>query len=107
MPGARRDRRTRDRRRNRARRDHPARRGCRVDLVEVVGRVQARRMDRCEQLALVAAREAWADAGSPDVDPDRLGVTVTSGIGGIGSILNGYDTLREKGWSRLSPYTVP
>jgi len=78
-----------------------------ADPLEVVGRVQARRMDRCEQLALVAAREAWADAGSPDVDPDRLGVTVTSGIGGIGSILAGYDTLKEKGWSRLSPFTVP
>jgi 3-oxoacyl-[acyl-carrier-protein] synthase II len=78
-----------------------------ADPAEVVGRVQARRMDRCEQLALVAAREAWADAGSPEVDPERLGVAVTSGIGGIGSILAGYDTLREKGWSRLSPYTVP
>ncbi|MBV9205257.1 MAG: beta-ketoacyl-[acyl-carrier-protein] synthase family protein [Actinobacteria bacterium] len=78
-----------------------------ADPAEVVGRVQARRMDRCEQLALVAAREAWADAGRPDVDPERLGVAVTSGIGGIGSILAGYDTLKEKGWSRLSPFTVP
>ena len=60
-----------------------------ADPAEVVGRVQARRMDRCQQLALVAAREAWADAGSPEVDPERLGVTVTSGIGGIGSILAG------------------
>ena len=74
---------------------------------EVVGRVQARRMDRCEQLAMAAAREAWTDAGSPEMDPERLGVAVTSGIGGIGSILAGYDTLKEKGWSRLSPYTVP
>ena len=41
------------------------------------------------------------------MDPERLGVAVTSGIGGIGSILAGYDTLKEKGWSRLSPYTVP
>ena len=78
-----------------------------TDPVEVVGRVQARRMDRCEQLALVAAREAWADAGAPDVDPERLGVTVTSGIGGIGSTLAAYDTLKEKGWQRISPYTVP
>jgi 3-oxoacyl-[acyl-carrier-protein] synthase II len=77
------------------------------DPVAVVGRVQARRMDRCEQLALVAAREAWADAGSPTVDPWRLGVAVTSGIGGIGSTLSAYDTLREKGWERISPYTVP
>jgi 3-oxoacyl-[acyl-carrier-protein] synthase II len=78
-----------------------------VDPAEVVGRVQARRMDRCEQFALVAAREAWADAGSPQADPERIGVTVTSGIGGIGSTLTAYDALREKGWRRISPYTVP
>ena len=78
-----------------------------ADPAEVVGRVQARRMDRCEQLALVAAREAWADAGTPEVDPERLGVAVTSGIGGIGSTLAAYDTLKEKGWQRISPYTVP
>ena len=78
-----------------------------ADPVAVVGRVQARRMDRCEQLALVAAREAWASAGSLDLDPERLGVAVTSGIGGIGSTLTAYDTLREKGWARISPFTVP
>jgi 3-oxoacyl-[acyl-carrier-protein] synthase II len=78
-----------------------------ADPAEIVGRVQARRMDRCEQFALVASREAWADAGAPELDPDRLGVAVTSGIGGIGSTLAGYDTLKEKGWQRISPYTVP
>ncbi len=78
-----------------------------VDPAEIIGRVQARRMDRCEQLGLVAAREAWADAGAPAVDPWRFGVAVTSGIGGIGSTLTAYDTLRDKGWARISPYTVP
>jgi 3-oxoacyl-[acyl-carrier-protein] synthase II len=78
-----------------------------ADPAEIVGRVQARRMDRCEQFALVAAREAWADAGAPELDPERLGVAVTSGIGGIGSTLAGYDTLKEKGWQRISPFTVP
>jgi 3-oxoacyl-[acyl-carrier-protein] synthase II len=78
-----------------------------ADPAEIVGRVQARRMDRCEQFALVAAREAWADAGTPELDPERLGVTVTSGIGGIGSTLAAYDVLKEKGWQRISPYTVP
>jgi 3-oxoacyl-[acyl-carrier-protein] synthase II len=78
-----------------------------ADPAEIVGRVQARRMDRCEQFALVAAREAWADAGTPELDPERLGVTVTSGIGGIGSTLAAYDILKEKGWQRISPYTVP
>jgi 3-oxoacyl-[acyl-carrier-protein] synthase II len=78
-----------------------------VDPVEIVGRVQARKMDRCEQFALVAAREAWADAGSPEVEPYRLGVAVTSGIGGIGSTLAAYDALNQRGWERISPYTVP
>jgi 3-oxoacyl-[acyl-carrier-protein] synthase II len=78
-----------------------------VDPTTVIDRVQARRLDRCEQLALVAAREAWADAGPPAVEPERLGVVVSSGIGGIASTLVAYDTLKDKGWNRLSPYTVP
>jgi 3-oxoacyl-[acyl-carrier-protein] synthase II len=78
-----------------------------ADPAQIVGRVQARRMDRCEQFALAAAREAWTDAGQPEVPPERLGVAVTSGIGGIGSVLSAYDTLKDKGWQRISPYTVP
>ena len=78
-----------------------------VDPAQIVGRVQARRMDRCEQFAVVAAREAWADAGEPEVDPERLGVSVSSGIGGIGSTLAAYDMLKEKGWQRIVPFTVP
>ncbi len=78
-----------------------------ADPASMIDRVQSRRLDRFEQFALIAAREAWADAGSPDVDPERLGVVVSSGIGGIASTLSAYDTLKEKGWSRLSPYTVP
>ena len=73
----------------------------------LIDRVQARKLDRCEMFALIAAREAWADSGKPDVDPLRLGVVVASGIGGISSTLQAYDTLREKGWNRLSPFTVP
>ena len=78
-----------------------------VDPATLIDRVQSRRLDRCEQFALVAAREAWAHAGSPEVNPERLGVVVSSGIGGVASTLSAYDTLREKGWQRLSPYTVP
>jgi 3-oxoacyl-[acyl-carrier-protein] synthase II len=78
-----------------------------ADPATLIDRVQARRLDRCEQFALVAAREAWADAGSPEVPPERLGVVVSSGIGGVASTLKAYDTLKEKGWSRLSPFTVP
>ncbi|MGH3273607.1 MAG: beta-ketoacyl-ACP synthase II [Streptosporangiaceae bacterium] len=78
-----------------------------ADPAAMIDRVQARRLDRCEQFALIAAREAWADAGTPQVDGDRLGVVVSSGIGGVASTLSAYDTLREKGWQRLSPFTVP
>jgi 3-oxoacyl-[acyl-carrier-protein] synthase II len=78
-----------------------------VDPATVLDRVQARRLDRCEQLAIVAAREAWADAGSPEVDQDRLAVVVSSGIGGVASTIAAYDTMNAKGWQRLSPYTVP
>jgi 3-oxoacyl-[acyl-carrier-protein] synthase II len=78
-----------------------------ADPATLLDRIQARRLDRCEQFAMVAAREAWADAGSPQVDQDRLGVVVSSGIGGVASTLAAYDTLRERGWQRLSPYTVP
>jgi 3-oxoacyl-[acyl-carrier-protein] synthase II len=78
-----------------------------ADPATLIDRVQARRLDRCEQFAIVAAREAWAHAGAPDVDPERLGIVVSSGIGGVASTLSAYDTLKEKGWQRLSPFTVP
>ncbi|MGW5161380.1 beta-ketoacyl-ACP synthase II [Nonomuraea wenchangensis] len=78
-----------------------------VDPAEVLPRPEARRLDRSEQFALVAAREAWQDAGAPEVAPERLGVVVSSGIGGITTTLNAYDTYRERGWNRLSPFTVP
>jgi 3-oxoacyl-[acyl-carrier-protein] synthase II len=78
-----------------------------VEPATLIDRVQARRLDRCEQHAIVAAREAWADAGKPDVDPERLGVVVSSGIGGISSILSGYDLLKEGRWQRIAPFTVP
>ena len=68
---------------------------------------QRRRLDRVQQMALVAAREAWADAGAPDMDPERLGVCVSSGIGGIVTLLDQYDVLKERGAARVSPHTVP
>lgn len=70
-------------------------------------RVEARKLDRSQQVALVAAREAWADAGSPEVEPTRMGTVIGSGIGGFLTLLNAYDTLKERGPSRISPHTVP
>jgi beta-ketoacyl-acyl-carrier-protein synthase II len=78
-----------------------------VEPGETIPRPEARRLDRAEQFALIASRQAWDDAGTPKVDSDRLGVVVGSGIGGITTVLAAYDTFKEKGWQRLSPYTVP
>lgn len=79
----------------------------RVRPEEVLERPEAKRLDPSAQFALISAREAWADAGSPDVDPDRLGVDYATGIGGLWSLLNAWDTLREKGTRRVLPMTVP
>ncbi len=80
-----------------------------VEPTEVLERVKARRLDRTSQLAMVAAMEAWADAGleGADLDHDRLGVAVASGIGGVQTLLDQYDVLKEKGPRRVSPLSVP
>ncbi|MYU21308.1 beta-ketoacyl-[acyl-carrier-protein] synthase family protein [Streptomyces sp. SID8352] len=85
-----------------------------VDPTEVIPRPQARRLDRSAQFALIAAREAWKDAGftakageDGSIDPDRLGTVIASGIGGVTTLLDQYDVLKEKGVRRVSPHTVP
>lgn len=70
-------------------------------------RVELRRLDRSEQFAVIAAREAWKDAGAPEIDKERLGVVIASGIGGVITMLDQYDILREKGARLVSPHTVP
>ncbi|GAA2404430.1 beta-ketoacyl-[acyl-carrier-protein] synthase family protein [Nonomuraea africana] len=77
------------------------------DPAEILGRPLARRLDRCEQVALVAAREAWADAGAPEVDPVRLAVVIGTGTGGALTMLGQDDVLEKEGVRRVSPHTVP
>ena len=85
-----------------------------VDPGEVLPRPLARKLDRSAQFALIAAREAWADAGftapageDASVTPERLGSVIASGIGGVTTLLDQYDVLKEKGVRRVSPHTVP
>ena len=82
-----------------------------VDPTDVLDRVKARRLDRSGQLALVAALEAWSDSGlagdEPGVDPERLGVAMASGIGGVQTLLSNYDSLNLKGPRRVSPLAIP
>ncbi|MFZ5850682.1 MAG: beta-ketoacyl-ACP synthase II [Actinomycetota bacterium] len=79
-----------------------------VEPTEVVDRVEARRLDRAAQLAMVAALEAWRDAGADGagVDPERLSVVCASGIGGVQTLLANYDLLQEKGPRRVSPFAI-
>jgi 3-oxoacyl-[acyl-carrier-protein] synthase II len=74
---------------------------------DVLTKVETRRLDPSSQYALIAAREAWADAGAPDVDPERLGAAIGSGIGGVWTLLDQWDNLREKGPRRVYPLAVP
>ncbi|GFZ89324.1 beta-ketoacyl-ACP synthase II [Nesterenkonia alkaliphila] len=80
-----------------------------VEPAEVLSRPETRRMDRSTQLGMVAAREAWADAGLQDaaLDAERVAVSFATGIGGVWTLLNSWDTLREKGPRRVLPMTVP
>ena len=80
-----------------------------VEPSEVMKPVERRRLDRSAQFALIAAREAWKDAGleGVELDPERLGVVVGSGIGGVITLLDAYDVLKEKGSRQVSPRTVP
>lgn len=84
-----------------------------VDPTTVLERVRARRLDRSSQLALVAAQEAWVDAGlrplqeAGELDGDRIGIAMASGIGGVQTLLSNYDTMLAKGPRRVSPLAVP
>ncbi|CAM5305057.1 3-oxoacyl-[acyl-carrier-protein] synthase 2 OS=Leifsonia shinshuensis OX=150026 GN=HNR13_002419 PE=3 SV=1 [Leifsonia shinshuensis] len=73
----------------------------------ILDRPTAKRLDPSSQFALVSALEAWADAGSPEVAPERLGVDYATGIGGVWTLLDAWDTLRERGPRRVLPMTVP
>jgi 3-oxoacyl-[acyl-carrier-protein] synthase II len=74
---------------------------------EVLARHEIKRLDPSSQYALIASRAAWEDAGKPEIDPERLGVVMGSGIGGVWTLLDQWDVLREKGPRRVYPLAVP
>ena len=78
-----------------------------VPASEVLTLQECKRLDPSSQFALIAAREAWADAGAPDVTPERLAVEFSTGIGGVWTLLDAFDTLKERGARRVLPMTVP
>ncbi len=78
-----------------------------VDPLEVLDKVQARRMDRSSQLGVMAVKEAWKDTGEPEIEKERLGVFFGSGIGGLSTVLEQYEVLKQRGPDRVNPMTVP
>ncbi|XNZ00946.1 beta-ketoacyl-ACP synthase II [Micrococcus luteus] len=81
-----------------------------VPTSDVLKKVELKRQDPSMQMATVAAREAWADAGfgeDPDIDHERFTIAFGTGIGGVWTLLDGWDTLRERGPRRVMPMTVP
>ena len=80
-----------------------------VDPAEQIDRVRARRLDRSQQVAVIAAEEAWKHSGVADagVDPLRIAVVFGTGIGGALTLLGQDDILEEKGPKRVSPFTIP
>ncbi|MFE5671523.1 beta-ketoacyl-[acyl-carrier-protein] synthase family protein [Agromyces sp. NPDC056523] len=78
-----------------------------VPAAEVLERHEVKRLDPSSQFALIAGREAWADAGAPEVAPERLAIDWATGIGGVWTLLDAWDTLRERGPRRVLPMTVP
>lgn len=78
-----------------------------VPAVEVLERLEIKRLDPSAQLAVIAAREAWADAGSPDDLKERVLVDFATGIGGLNTLLDAWDVMKEKGSRRVLPMTIP
>ena len=78
-----------------------------VPASEILTLQESKRLDPSSQFALIAAREAWADAGAPEVVPERLAVEFSTGIGGVWTLLDAFDTLKERGARRVLPMTVP
>jgi 3-oxoacyl-[acyl-carrier-protein] synthase II len=77
------------------------------DPTNHIDRVKTRRLDRSEQMAIIAAWAAWRDAGEPDVEKERLAVVVGSGIGGATTLLAQDDIMEASGPRRVSPHTIP
>ena len=77
-----------------------------VDPDDSLSRVEIRRMSFVERLALTLSRTVWSNAGSPEVDQDRLGVVIGTGLGGGDALIDAVDKLRDGGYRKVSPFVV-
>lgn len=74
---------------------------------EKLTKIELRRQDPCAQYAVLAAREAWRDAGAPEVEPERRAVAIGTGVGGVQTLIEQWENLRTKGPRRIFPLAVP
>ncbi|GAB4584815.1 KasA/KasB family beta-ketoacyl-ACP synthase [Nocardia sp. IFM 10818] len=77
------------------------------DPTEEIDRVKKRRMCYVQQMSYVMGKRLWETAGAPEVDKDRLGVCVGTGLGGADTIVAANDALRDHGYRKVSPFAVP
>ncbi|NLE81156.1 MAG: beta-ketoacyl-ACP synthase [Rhodococcus sp.] len=73
---------------------------------ESLSRVELRRMSFVERLALVLGRKVWEEAGSPEVDKNRLGVVIGTGLGGGEALVDAVDKMKTGGYRKVSPFSV-
>jgi beta-ketoacyl ACP synthase len=76
------------------------------DFDSDLSRVELRRLSYVQRMSTVLGRRAWADAGSPDVDTNRLAVSIGTGMGGSEALVIAYDGMRERGMRAVSPLAV-
>lgn len=70
-------------------------------------RVRKRRMCYVQQMSYAMGKRLWATAGEPEVDKDRLGVCIGTGLGGADTIVDANDAMRAGGYRKVSPFAVP
>ncbi|MEC3914626.1 KasA/KasB family beta-ketoacyl-ACP synthase [Nocardia sp. CDC160] len=78
-----------------------------ADPTAELDRIKKRRMCYVQQMSYVMGKRLWATAGSPEVDKDRLGVCIGTGLGGADTIVDANDAMREHGYRKVSPFAVP
>ncbi|GFH03921.1 3-oxoacyl-ACP synthase KasB [Mycolicibacterium hippocampi] len=76
------------------------------DFESELTKVENRRMSYVQKMAAVLGRRAWDDAGAPEVDTDRLLVSIGTGLGGAEALVFAYDGMRERGLKAVSPLSV-
>ena len=77
-----------------------------VSPTSLLSRVELRRLSYVEQMATVLGREVWKNAGSPEVDKDRLAVAIGTGLGGADALIHATDTIKTAGYRKVSPLAV-